>query len=189
MDRSRKGVRILLISLLLLCNGEVFSQEARKEPCDGIAVPEPVLQALAHQFSAWRALRLSDLDPSHQGFWLDSKHGRSCPGIAIGHFESKSRLSYAFLLIPKQSSGAGYKLVVVSDTKRTPYNIKVLEEENHPGKISTVVYSVSPGKYSDAEEEVSVQIPMQGIQSEQMEVGAVLFYWKNGKYHSLVVSN
>ena len=51
------------------------------------------------------------------------------------------------------------------------------------------VPKATPGKYSDLENNKSIQLKLDGIQVEWMEKGAVLYFWSEGRYRKIVVSD
>ena len=51
-----------------------------------------------------------------------------------------------------------------------------------------MIYTVPPEEYTDAFETESVRLRLDGLQVEQMESGAVIFYWKDGQYKSLIIA-
>ena len=119
--------------------------------------------------------------------WRRSLNRFDCPGIAMGHFERKSELSYAFSMKPRNPRQTGWRLVVISKTRQGAYRGGVLgqTDERVP---PYVIYAVPPEEYTDAFETESVKLRLDGLQVEQMEAGAMLFYWKEGQYRSLILS-
>src|SRR2546421_5460555 len=85
-----------------------------KDSCADKLLPEPIRHLLKGQFPSWKVLSLSDLHPENQRTWLDGEHRAKCPGIAVGHFESKERPSYAVALIPLNKDQPSFQLVVVN---------------------------------------------------------------------------
>jgi hypothetical protein len=138
-------------------------------------------QILAKKYLTWQAVKLSDLFEEQKQAWLESQYHRDrCPGIAIGHFESKTDLSHAIMLFKK---GVGEKLIVASKNKETFRLTVLIETEYGPN----TVYTVPPGKYKDMYEDESVTLTLDGIQLGVYEKHARMFYWKKGRYNSLVI--
>ncbi len=171
---------------MILLSVMAYAGQAPKDPCDDTVLPGSASKLISEKFTSWRVLRLSDLEITAQNSWLDSKEGKNCPGIAIGHFETKSDVSYAMLLIPREQKITGYRLVVVSKNQ-VSYSVRTLSK-NNVATSPLVIYKVPPGKYSDADEHESVQLILDGLQMEHMERGAILFYWRSGRYRELIVS-
>lgn len=164
---------------------------ARRPPKDFCANPplvEPVKKLLSLKYyQQWQPIALSDLPKPHQRMWRRSMNRFDCPGIAIGHFERKDELAYAFSLKPRDSRQTGWRLVVISKNRQGVYRDRVLgQTDEHVPPY--VIYVVPPEEYTDAFETESVKLRLDGIEVEQMEAGAVLFYWKDGQYKSLILA-
>lgn len=188
-------MRSLSITLLLLIAALTMSAAgsataARRPPKDFCANPplvEPIKKLLSLKYyQQWRPIASYDLPPPHQRMWRRSLNRFDCPGIAMGHFERKSELSYAFSMKPRDPRQTGWRLVVISQTRQGTYHDRVLgqTDERVP---PYVIYAVPPEEYTDAFETESVKLRLDGLQVEQMESGAMLFYWKEGQYHSLIL--
>lgn len=158
--------------------------------CDDSALPTSVRDLLNAKFSEWRPKQVSDMNPDDQQLWLTAVHGKECPGIAIGHFESADELSYAILLVPKSNPSGGHKVVVVSKAApKSAYTWKLLDHAEGQTYSGLVISKAAPGKYSDLENNKSIQLKLNGIQVEWMEKGAVLYFWSEGRYRKIVVSD
>jgi len=187
---TAKHMSAIFFSIAVVLNCSLLSaEEPRADPCDKVVLPKALERLLLEKFPTWRALRLSDLTPEHQQFWLQSEGKKNCPGIAIGYFETKEAKAYAFSLIPRDPKGHGHRIIVISQNTRGRYQSRVVDRWNGPGTSELVIYPVPPGKYSDIYEEVSVQLTLEGLQMEEMEKGAVMFCWKNGQYQRLQISD
>jgi len=164
---------------------------ARRPARDFCANPplvEPIKRLLSLKYyQQWRPIAIHDLPPPHQRMWRRSLNRFDCPGIAMGHFEWKSELSYAFSMKPRDPRQTGWRLVVISKTRQGTYRDRVLgqTDERVP---PYVIYAVPPEEYTDAFETESVKLRLDGLQVEQMESGAMLFYWKEGQYRSLILA-
>ena len=156
--------------------------------CGGDIWPEPVRQILKNKYSDWRPVNIEDLSAEHQQYWLHSLSGADCPGLAAGHFESKTSLSYALSLMPKQPGGLGLRIIVIRKGKGGIYQDMLLEKVD-VAVNPYVVYSVPPGTYYTTEEAEKVQLELDGFQVERMEAAAVLYFWEKGIYRKAYVSN
>jgi hypothetical protein len=183
-------VRILVICAisLILLSAVTLAAKPRIELCDNTPLPEEIRKLLAQKFPAWRTLQLSDLHPEKQQLWLDGEHRNECPGITVGHFEATTRLSYAVVLIPRDTDKITFKVVVVGDGKQRPFKLTMLEEPEYIVNYN-VIYRVAPGKYSDVGQTQSVQLSLDGLMMRQLDVGTTLFYWKDGHYRRLIISD
>lgn len=163
---------------------------ARRPPKDFCASPplvEPVKQLLTRKYSRqWRPIALWDLPKPHQRMWRRSLNRFDCPGIAMGHFERKHELSYAFSMKPRDPRQTGWRLIVITKTGQGAYRDRVLAQTDE--RVPPyVIYVVPPEEYTDAFETESVKLRLDGLQVEQMEAGTMLFYWKEGQYRSLIL--
>src|SRR5712692_6588374 len=86
--------------ILALLAAGTCPQAKAGDPCDLSGIPQEIQSKLEKDYPDWRPEKLDSLDDNDRGLWLKA-HPHDCPGIAIGHFESKTELSYAFLLISK----------------------------------------------------------------------------------------
>ena len=163
---------------------------ARRPPKDFCASPplvEPVKHLLTLKYyQQWRPIALWDLPKPHQRMWRRSLNRFDCPGIAMGHFERKQELSYAFSMKPRDPRQGGWRLVVISKTRQGTFRDRVLAQTDE--RVPPyVIYVVPPEEYTDAFETESIKLRLDGLQVEQMEAGAMLFYWKEGQYRSLIL--
>ena len=186
--------RTVLIILLFSAAGLLTvppAQAAKKPPKDFCANPplvEPVKKLLTLKYyQEWRPIALGDLSKPHQRMWRRSLNRFDCPGIAMGHFERKTELSYAFSLMPRDPRKTGWQLIVIGKAGQGGYRDRVLgrTEERVP---PYVIYTVPPEEYTDAFETESVRLKLDGLQVEQMEAGAMLFYWREGQYRNLILA-
>ena len=185
--RTLLGV-FLLLALFVAQPTTTASKAPDANDCSA-ALPAPVSELLASKFPEWRPKQLSDLESDDRGLWLKA-HPHECPGIAIGHFESADKVSYAALVVPKSESTAGYKIVVfgkgpTGDT----YVWKLLDHADGQTYSGLVISKAEPGKYSDFERTKSIQTKLDGLYVEWIEKGADLYYWSAGRYHKLRVSD
>ena len=89
------------------------------------ALPQEIQTKLDKNYPDWQPEKLEDLYEDDRQFWIKA-HPGNCPGIAIGHFELKTELSYALLLIP---SPTGSDLAFASSFShvldRQPYMLRI----------------------------------------------------------------
>jgi len=179
-------ITILMIALLFAAPAEAA------DPCDTSVLPQEVQTNLQKNYADWQPERLENLYEEDRGFWLKA-HPNDCPGIAIGHFESKDELSYAILLISKPDrKRLGFRVVVFSRSGPSATYVSRLVTKWNIGLYNQgsdeVIAKVPPGHYEEAIGPKRVQTDLDGILCETMGKGAALYYWKNGRYHELIVS-
>jgi len=159
-----------------------------KDFCANPPLVEPVKKLLSLKYyQRWRPIALGDLPKPHQRMWRRSLNRFNCPGIALGHFERRKELAYAFSLKPRDPRQTGWRLIVISKTRKGTYRDRVLGQTDEPVP-PYVIYAVPPEEYTDAFETESVRLRLDGFQVEEMESGAMLFYWKGGRYRSLILT-
>jgi hypothetical protein len=180
--RMRRG--LLVIPALLLSPGWFGAQSRAANPCDISVLPQEIQTKLEENYPDWQAERLEHLYDDDRTLWI-KVHPNDCPGIAIGHFESKNELSYAVLLISKPDrKRPGLRIVVFSRPGASAPYVSHLISEYDTGTFyegsDQVIATVPPGHYEDVEGSRKVSTDLDGIGYEVMEKGAILFYWKNG---------
>lgn len=156
--------------------------------CEAARLSTSVNAFLAARFQGWRPKTLGDMDADNQRLW-EKAHPDMCPGIAIGHFESTDVTSFAILLVPAKNPSGGYKLVVLKPLRSDNYAVRVLDHADTQAYDGLVITTADPGKYSDFSGTQSVTLKVNAVYLEWIEKGAQLFYFANGRYHKLQVSD
>jgi len=182
---------VLLVAAHPLCSIPSPAKASQaKSPCSESVLPASLQELVGAKFSGWRPKQLSDMDQDDQKFWTEGPHAKDCPGIAVGHFESADDLSYAILLVPKSKPDGGHKIVVFGKPSANVDYVGKLIVHAEGGTYSGLVVSkAEPGKYSSWDSTKAIQIKLDGVYVEWMEKGAQLFYWSNGRYRKLQVSD
>ncbi len=105
----------------------------------------------------------------------------------MGPFKSQKHLSYAFSLIPRDyPNRVGWKLVVVTETKREDYEREILQEYDHYTSLG-FLFRVPPGRYEDVYKSQEVHLDRDGFQQETYGKGTTLYFWHNGRFRSLIL--
>jgi|GEM_PF-1102657 hypothetical protein len=182
--------RPIAISALLLGVLPLTSRAA--DSCDLSVLPKEVRTELDKNYSDWQPERLEHLYDDDRELWIKA-HPTDCPGIAIGHFESKSELAYAILLISKPDrKRPGFRLVVFSRNGPSAPYVAHLATKWHIGLYyqgsDEVIATVPRGQYGEAISPKKAHTDLDSILCETLEKGASLFYWKNGRYRELITS-
>jgi hypothetical protein len=182
-------LRIIFLSAALGHQASAATLKALISTDCGTVLPAPITELLTSQFPEWRPKQLSDLESDDRQLWLKA-HPQECPGIAVGHYQPGDELSYAVFLVPKSDPTNGYQLIVVGKkAAQAAYNWKLLDRAKGQAYSGIVVSTAKPGNYSDFEDTKSVVTKLDGIYLEWIEKGAVLYYWSNGHYLKLRVSD
>jgi hypothetical protein len=176
------------VARTLFCSVAV-SESPPKDFCHAAWIPEPVKQILASKHPEWRLLKLADLTNEQQGYWLESTHKLECPGMAVGHFESKTQWSYVLSLVPRDQKQSGWRLLVIKKGKSGKYYGQLLDKDVQT--IHIVVSTVPPGKYGDYYDETeSLNLTLDGFLLEVAgKSHPALYYWKNGSYHTFAIGS
>ena len=178
----------LTFPLLFLLLAGVASGQQRSSNCAPSVLPADLSDALKSQFPGWRIKTTDDLASYHQKLWAESKP-KACPGIASGHFLNPTKQTFALLLVPDTPGKNGYKVVVFARSDGKPgVTPTVIEEAKDHSSARVVIYRVPPGLYKDPENTRRVRIRLDGIQVEEMEAAASLYFWRNGYFHYLLTS-
>lgn len=180
---------LLAVSLVTGTLGTASAAHASTE-CAKAVLPTPINDGLKAKFAQWRVKQVSDMEADEQNLWLKGPNGAACPGIAIGHFVSADSLSYAFLLVPQSDPTGGHRIVVFNkDTTKDAYTWTLLDHADGQTYSGLVISKTEPGKYNNLESAKSVRIKLDGLYVEWMEKGAVLYFWSEGRFHKIVVSD
>ena len=188
---SSLAARIALVLCLLLSGLCVASRAA--DPCDLSVLPQELRTKLTKEYPDWQPERLENLDEEDRGLWIKA-HPTDCPGIAVGHFESKAELSYALLLVSKPDRKLpGLRIVVFSRTGTSAPFVSRLISKYDTGTFyegsAQVITTAPAGRYEQIDSSRKVRIGLEGIQYEVMEKGSILYYWRNGRYQQLTTSD
>jgi hypothetical protein len=187
--RSSLSMKVIRCAFLLLVTftPSIARSSPLEQPlqCGISALPAAVRVVLNRDFPDRRPKQLSDLSTSYQRLWL-AIHGKQCPGLLAGHFESAKNLSYVLLLLSASVVAKDDKLVVFNNDGTT-YTWKIVDQ--FAAGDAPVISKAPPGKHSDWENRESVQLHLDGIQVEWLETAGVLYYWSAGKYLKLQTSD
>jgi hypothetical protein len=180
--------QILLLFLAGFCK-----QAQAADICDPSVLPREIQTKLEKNYPDWQPERIENLYEADRRFWTEA-HPNDCPGIAIGHFESKTELSYALLLVSKpERKRPGLRILAFSRVgPSAEYAMRVISKYDtgdfYEGS-DQVIATAPAGHYEEAQGPKKVDIDLDGISYEVMEKGAILYYWKNGRYHGLATSD
>jgi hypothetical protein len=130
------------------------------------------------------------MEADDQQLWLKGPNGEACPGIAVGHFENANSLSYGLLLVRQSNPSGGHKVLIFSKhATKEAYRSILLDQAETQTYSGLVISKAEPGKYKDWEGNRSIQIRLDALYVEWMEKGAVLYFWSEGRYRKIQVSD
>jgi hypothetical protein len=173
-------VGVFILILLSGASSSSFSQ------CEEGLIPSGMSQYLKTKFSDWKVVEVKDLLEYDRDVWL-GEHSKACPGIGQGRFDPSGRWKTAILLIPKLPTDNRAKLILV-DKKERKYSSIVLAEMNNRGQVP-VVFTAPPGRYKSWDNSRNVTTRHAVVALVFYESSGTVFYWANGKFHELQVSD
>lgn len=159
------------------------------DACGTTALPPSAAQTLNSQVPGWKIAQLSELSPEHQQLWK-TRHPEDCPGIVEGKFVPDVDKSFAVLLTEQENREQKLRVVLLVPIRRRRAAagfrvVNVIPPSGAEGE--NVLKRVGPATYTGVEGK-QVAISLDGIMLEQLESGSVLYYWHNGKFRSLLLS-
>src|SRR6266404_3883623 len=178
---------VLTVGFLLAIGVQPAVCRASDEPCKNIKLPPVVSMLLEKSFPQWRVEKLSDLDPSYQELWT-KKYSEDCPGFVAGHLQKADSIAYAVLLVPADQTKKGYRLVVLSKVAKNGWRSIVLEKDDQYTPTSAVIRLAPPGDYEEADSNKKVHTRTDGIVSERIEAGALVYYWNGARFRNIATS-
>jgi hypothetical protein len=193
--RSKRVVHISLFFSFLFAGLGAPSKAA--DPCDISLLPQELQTKLTKEYPDWQPERLENLGELDRAYRTKA-HPKDCPGIAIGHFESKPQLSFALFLVPRLvRKQQGFQLVVFSRTEPSAlfvsHTVFQVDTGNFYERSDLVISRVPPGQYEEVEEDSGnprkVSLHLDGLLYEAIGKASSLYYWENGKYKGLPLSD
>ena len=181
----KRHVIIWWIVPLVLMLSSAFSAQIFAASCEGKGLPPYIRSYLEKESSQWKIIEVSDLAPDHKTFWLRD-HPHECPGFVVGAFTPSARKLYAVALISRTLNTHAELLIFEKSAQK--YNVKVLLSPFSAAPIP-VIFKATPGTYEDWESTRKVKTRFPGITFVFYESSATLFYWSNGKFRELQVSD
>ncbi len=187
MRRPILVVRSVLVALILGCVPVIASTPTGND-CSQL-LPQPVKRLLARQYPSWKVTALPDLLPEDRKLWRESPYRKGdCPGVAVGHFERRDRLSYGVLLIRRRGDKTYNMLLLASQVGRGKWRLSVLDKEREVA-FTTAIWKMPPGQYSNWDDTERVRITLDGIVNEQIEAWSIMYYWRRGDWHQIRLSD
>jgi hypothetical protein len=167
-----------LLSAAALGNGNA----AKSASCAALLPPEAKVK-LESAHKGWSVLEYDQLYPHQQEIW-----SARCPGVAVGQFRGPGTIGYAVVVVRQAGDVKQAKLVLL-EKQKTSYAIQLLREQ---GEVPSypVVHKEPPGVYREFyDRESTVKVVNDVFVYEHLEATATLFYYKDGKYQELLISD
>lgn len=177
---KRVFLRLVVASFLLMSSAHATSA------CNLTALPLELQQRLKTEFSSWKIQDAGDLKGNAKDRWQSEKP-LSCPGIAIGKFESATRISYALLLVLLSSPDSAYRFLVFTPKTEAQGGLIILESSDAPGAANGFVRTIALTKVfsADWKRKPNVAGPdgILFVDAGTDQYEADVYFWSGGKYH------
>ena len=166
---------VLLLSTLLFGQG---AARANQSPtlCKVESLPSEIQNRLKEEYGSWKIQEPTYLSQRAREAWEPEKP-LTCPGVAVGHFESAKSLSYAVLLVPTGHPDEGYRFLAFSQK---------LDKLDEKGAANYYIQSTPISKFFDEASRKKFQAhTMDGIlltDSGENEYGVEVYFWSGGRY-------
>jgi hypothetical protein len=180
---KKERLRLFLLGLIVLLVGVANAQQGPSTCQDRL--PEKLRSEITKKFRSSKIEETSDLAPEYREMWVKA-HSSDCPGVAVGKYKGAGRSLFGVLLVSTDPAKPGAKLLVVDPASGNRF--LVLETVGIATASPNVIYTLPPGAYADPEGGQKVRIPYDGVVLEQLEVGSILYYYRAGTFHKLILS-
>ena len=173
---------VLLCSQLLSATASGNSVSAKATACVAL-LPAEAKAKLEAAYSGWNVLEHDQLYPHQHEIW-----GARCPGVAVGQFRGTGEVGYAVVIVRQTKDIKQAKLLLI-EKQKTSYAIQLLREQNEVPSYP-VVHKEPPGVYREFyDRESTTKVTNDVFVYEHLEATATLFYYKDGKYQELLISD
>lgn len=185
--RPNSTLHLWLCCLFLLGGTLVRAQTTppnASSSCES-ALPPQVKKAVTSKLKGWKILTIADLTHDDQEIFADS-YEEQCPGFAAGQFAPGQSPAYAVTLI-RSRNGALSQTLLLAAQKKGRYQVTTLSPQQRVSSPS-IVRKLPRGNYSSPQGDTQIAAAFDVIAYEKIQAGTVIFYWSDGKYRSLVIS-
>ena len=181
---------IFIITLLWLFMTQlnVYAHQTGKQQSCAELLPKEVKEIIEKKYKNWRILEKKDLVSDDQVLWDKYRRGE-CPGVIAGNFDNSGNTGYAVLIISQAKTMKRTQLLILTMRGSRNYDSQVLYVENNVSNFPAI-HKEPPGQYTDFyEEKKTIEAKTDVIIYEHIESSALVFYYKNGKFRRLLVSD
>lgn len=170
-------------TLLRAQTADLHSADPRSS-CEN-ELPGQAQKVVAKKLKHWKVLMVADLPADDREIWEDD-YAERCPGITAGQFGPNQSQAYAVTLV-RSMKGVLYQTLVLVAEKNQRYQVTTL---SRPQKVArpSIVRKLPAGTYSSAEGKMQIDAASDVIAYETIEAGTIIYYWNNGKYKNLIIS-
>lgn len=186
MRIEKKKKTILLLVALFAASAFAGPRRASGRNLCGVnRIPAEVRRLLKKRAGGWILQDVDRLSASARDRWAAEKPP-SCPGLAIGRFESTT-VSYGLLLVPRKTSTKGYRLLVLTRLAGH-YRIREAEASKSADSTNFFIHSIPISHFFDlrAKRRFNIRFPagIVLVDSGRGEYESDMFFWSGGAYHS-----
>ena len=183
---KKQKIVLLLVALFVASAFGAPCRAAGKNLCGVNRLPAKARELLKKRASGWTVQDADRLSASARERWA-AKTPPSCPGIAIGRFESTRTVSYGLLLVPRKNSARGYRLFALTRLGGH-YQIREAEASKSADSANFFIRSVPISHFFDlrAKRKFNIRFPdgILLVDSGRDEYESDIFFWSGGAYHS-----
>ena len=185
MRKLRSTIHYWLWCLMLVTSTLLRAQTADLHSACENELPGQAQKAVTKKLKHWKVLTVADLPADDREIWEDD-YDEKCPGITAGHFGPNQSQAYAVTLV-RAMNGALYQTLVLVAEKNHRYQVTTLSRSQRVARPS-IVRKLPGGTYSSAEGEMQIDAASDVIAYETIEAGTIIYYWNNGRYKNLIIS-
>lgn len=187
MRIEKKQLTFLLLIALFAASAFAGAPGASaKNFCSVSKIPAEARRLLRRRAGGWILQDAGRLNASARKRWAAEKPV-SCPGFAIGRFESAASVSYGVLLVPRKTSARGYRIVVLTRLNGR-YQLKEAEASNSADSANFFIRGIPISRFFDLRAKrkfnISVADGIVLVDAGRGEYESDLFFWSGDAYHS-----
>jgi hypothetical protein len=191
------GSRLTLVLMFLMITALAIRQAVQSLPaptraaegpplCNLGSVPSDIQSRLKADFGSWKTQEPENLSEYTRKTW-EGRKPPTCPGIAVGLFQSAKTPSYALLLVPIDHPDAGYRFLVFSrKTGQPSYETTVVEKSDDHGASNYFIRKVSVRQFFSEQSKRKFQVESTDcilmVDSAEQEYGTNIYFWSNGHF-------
>ncbi|HTV84463.1 MAG TPA: hypothetical protein VME63_03615 [Dyella sp.] len=175
----KKNSPLLILQMVILSCGSITRLSHAGVQCNG----SEVQLELRKNYPGWQVVRLEDLRSEDRDLWV-KQHGIDCPGIFEAHLKSQTYKSFVLTIFKKNRELQQILLIV--DEGKGSHPVTVLDGPRKVAYLS-VVSKMSPGAYWGVDGR-KVDVSLDSVLYEAIEAGSTLYYFRDGRFSYISVS-
>lgn len=154
--------------------------------CTSGSLPSDIQNHLKGDFGSWKIQEAETLSENARKTWTGKKPP-SCPGIAVGLFQSTKAACYAVLLVPVDHPDAGYRFVVFGHkAAETSYETVIVEQSDNHGASNYFLRRVPISDFFNEESKKKFQVRATDailmVDSGDQEYEADIYFWSTSGF-------